>query len=225
MNPTRKWALIAAAASVLIAAVSYLVVISPARAQAAQIDEQAQAQANTNQQLEVTIAQLRREATELQTQQARLKELNMRIPDKVELSVLVRQIADSVRKTGAATTALTPSEPQQLSQTPAATPAAGAAPAVTPSALFLVPISVTVQGTFGQMEKTLKQFEAYQRVFLITSTSIQPVKGENGQSTNTLSMTVTGRVFTRTNEFAAALDAAANATTSGSVTSRQEGLG
>lgn len=235
MTPARKWILLAVAASLIVAVAGWFLVISPARAQASQLTTQADGQAMTNQQLQISIAQLRRESQELQSQQKRLQELEKRIPEKMELSDLIKKIATTVNKAGGKITAFTPTEPQALNASNAATTptsaTTGANGSAAPSssaatgALYMVPLNLTVRGSFGTLEKVLKGFEGYNRVFLVTSTGIQAA-GENAEvSGDTLTMTVTGRVFTRTNEFTQALSAAQNATTSGTTTSRQEGLG
>lgn len=245
VTPKRKWILMTAIVSVLVVVAGWFLVISPARAQASQLREQADTQATANQQLQISIAQLRREAQELQAQQKRLKEMEGRIPEKVQLSAVVRQIATTVRGTGAQVTSFTPTQPQPLTtKTPASAPSASEAQPDTPdgaatsttsgqtrqaaasaTTLFMVPLSLTVQGNFGQLQKILKGFEAYQRVFLVTASSIEVVADEQGnKSGEALTMMVTGRIFTRTNEFAPALAAAQAATTTSSTTTGK-GLG
>jgi Tfp pilus assembly protein PilO len=148
MTQTRRWVLGTGLAVVLLLAAGWFLLVAPQRSEAAALAEQAQAQRDANDQLQLKIQQLTAQAADLAAEEERLAELRVKVPETPELPPLVRLLTAAAAASGADLRALAPGEPTLLvdpaaapvappadsggtaaAAGPAAAPAAGAAPA------------------------------------------------------------------------------------------------
>src|SRR3954451_10515984 len=93
MTTTHRWVAGAVAAALLLVAGSWLLLISPQRAQAAQLREQATAQQSANDMIKLRPHQLKAQSASLPQRRAQLAEIQQQLPGSPELSALVRQLS------------------------------------------------------------------------------------------------------------------------------------
>ena len=111
MTDTRKWTLGAALVAVVILVAGWFLLISPTRAEVADLEAQTQQQENANSALDTQLAVLKEQNKDLPEKQAELAALQTKIPQTAELPTYIREMQDVGRKSGVAFTSLTPATP------------------------------------------------------------------------------------------------------------------
>jgi type IV pilus assembly protein PilO len=202
MTDTRKWSALAAVLVVAIFAAGWFLLISPKRGDAAALRKQATTEEQANQRLVEQITMLQEQQKDLPQQQAKLATLRTQIPDNPALPRLIRDLTDDSRKAGVSIDSMAPSQPVALVAAPAATPVAppagsksGAAHAAAPAAtLFQVPLTLTVTGSYFELEHFVSKLETQKRSFLVGGFNIGAASGENATAGD-LTIILNGRVF------------------------------
>ena len=212
MTRTRQWTVGTALLVVLMLVAGWFLLISPKRSEAADLQTQTTAQMAQNASLQNQIAVLQSQAKNLPAQQAELAAIRQHLPDNPALPGLVRSLTDAAAKSGVTLASLAPSTPAAApapkttapSGTSATAPATGtgqsaaaAAAAAAGATLQMVPIVVTVTGSYYDTEQFLNKVEGLTRSFLVTGFSVAPAQTQasSGTSTGDLTMAIQGRVF------------------------------
>lgn len=123
---TRVWVTGTVLLAVLISAAGWFLLISPKRAEAAELEQQTEATELSNQQLEARIAQLKEQFAELPQYQAELAAIQQAMPGDPALPTLVRTLDDMADRHEVTLMSLAPGQPAAVQQP---TPTAPAAPA------------------------------------------------------------------------------------------------
>lgn len=195
-----------AVAVVLILLAGWFLLVSPTKANATDIQEQADSQAQANAQLVSKIEQLKVQAADLPAQEAKLAKFQQKIPAQPALPSFIRSLSDISKKSGVALISLEPQTPQALSvpvQATAATTEDGAAAdsgtvtldTTPPSQVQFVQTQVTIQGGYFNTEQFLTKLEGLKRSFLVTGFDITSVT-DPGTDTGTGSDVSPGDVLT-----------------------------
>jgi len=207
---TRQWTVGTALLVVLMLVAGWFLLISPKRSEAADLQTQTTAQMAQNASLQNQIAVLQSQAKNLPAQQAELAAIRQHLPDNPALPGLVRSLTDAAAKSGVTLVSLAPSTPAAApapkttapSGTSATAPATGtgqsaAAAAAAGATLQMVPIVVTVTGSYYDTEQFLNKVEGLTRSFLVTGFSVTPAESQasSGASTGDLTTAIQGRVF------------------------------
>lgn len=209
MTRTRQWTVGTALLVVLMLVAGWFLLISPKRSDAAELQTQTTAQMAQNASLQNQIAVLQSQAKNLPAQQAELAAIRQHLPDNPALPGLVRSLTDAAAKSGVTLVSLAPSTPAAApaakttapSGTSATAPATGtgqsAAAAAVGATLQMVPIVVTVTGSYYDTEQFLNKVEGLTRSFLVTGFSVAPAESQaaSGTTTGDLTMAIQGRVF------------------------------
>ncbi len=183
MTRSRVWTLGTAVAVVLILLAGWFLLVSPTKANATDIEEQAASQAQANVQLASKIEQLKVQAADLPAQEAKLAKFRQKIPAQPALPSFIRSLTDISKKSGVALISLEPQTPQALSvpeqAAPATTEDGAAADSGTvtldtspPSQVQFVQTQVTIQGGYFNTEQFLTKLEGLKRSFLVTGFDI-----------------------------------------------------
>jgi type IV pilus assembly protein PilO len=216
MTLTRKWSLMAAVLVAAIFAASWFLLIAPKRSEAAQLRTETVSQEDANERLVQQLAVLKAQQADLPEQRATLEVLKTQVPDDPALPTLIRNLTSAGRKVGADITSLAPSPPTLLtgpaaaavptttttdtstattSDTTTGTTTDPAAAVPTPSAqLYQVPLSLTVQGSYFELEQFIERLEKLKRSFLTSGFTITVPEGED-IAPGTLEIALQGRVF------------------------------
>jgi hypothetical protein len=123
---TRVWVAGTVLLAVLVSAAGWFLLISPKRAEAAELEQQTEATELSNQQLEARIAQLKEQFAELPQYQAELAAIQQAMPGDPALPTLVRTLDDMADRHEVTLMSLAPGQPAAVQQP---TPTAPAEPA------------------------------------------------------------------------------------------------
>jgi len=216
MTETRKWSALTAVLVVAILAAGWFLLVSPKRGDAATLEQQANSQRDANSRLQEKLVMLKAQQKDLPQQQAALATLRTQIPDNPALPALVRDLTRAGLKAGVSIDAIAPAVPVAIVDPAAAVaPAAPAASdstegssgdtapppakpatasAVPAQTLFQLPVTLTVTGSYFELEHFLSKLENTRRSFLVSGftlgegTSADAVEGD-------LTILLKGRVF------------------------------
>lgn len=176
MDKTRQWTLFAVLGVVAVLLLGWLAVISPERAHAKSLRDQAAEQATTNDSLQVQVESLRSRSKDLPAKQARLDAIKARIPDTPALPRLIRLLSSAADDSGVELVSLKPSVPAAVTTaatTTTAASAASAAPVATGPQLQQIPIVIEVKGGFYDVEQFDAALEDLDRALVVDGFDVQ----------------------------------------------------
>jgi Tfp pilus assembly protein PilO len=212
-----KWIAGAVVIAVAIFAGSWFLLVSPKRAEATDIQAQADAQVATNASLNTELSVLKQQKKDLPAQQARLAGLRTQVPQTADMPSLIQQLDTAAAKSGVALVSLSPQVAVPVLAVPGTT--AGVVPV---DNLTAINADIVVSGGYFEIVKFLNSLENLDRYVLVTKVGI--VKDEtvaatdstSAQGAGQLTATLNSRVFVmpETTETTPADPAAAPATVS-----------
>jgi Tfp pilus assembly protein PilO len=212
MSKTRQWTVGAALAIALILVAGFMLLVQPQRSEAAALKEQTASQEQAALTLQSKVAQLKAQQKDLPRQQARLAEIQTRLPETPALPSLIRSLSVAADTAGAELVTLAPSAPIDLSgggAAPGGAPAGsvqpGAAQAAGNAALKEIPLRIEVTGSYAALTQFLTQVEGLQRSMLVTDVTVAE---KTIEGTTTLSLSLGASVFMTSEQAAAAATAA-----------------
>ncbi|MGN6521997.1 MAG: hypothetical protein ACTHMZ_02110 [Actinomycetes bacterium] len=248
MTAARRWIALTVVACVAVALAGWFFLISPRNDEAQSLRDQAASQQQQAEQLKLKIASLKQQALGLPAELAKLKAVRVQLPEGPQLSALIRNVTEAAGEAGVQLQSIAPGtatalvaqqaapvQPAQPAQ-PAdgasngaagsdgsaapATPAQPAAPAQPAGAgVYQIPLVLTVNGTYAQVQAYLARLEHLDRALLVSSfsfapgqstTSTKPATPKVGQSP-TLTTTINAAVFSVASSNATAASAVAAA--------------
>ncbi len=193
MNRDRLWVIGLGAAIVVVAALGYVVGISPIVAQASAADSQRTSIAAANDASEARLVSLKAQYAGIAKLQAQLKVLTGSIPVDAEMPVFLRElnalsnqyqvslksVGVSVAQNYASPTAPAAKPPAGSAATPSPTPTPSAgAPATTPPApsgpasrLILIPVAISISGSYSNLMAFVGGLQSGDRLYLLTGLS------------------------------------------------------
>lgn len=203
MNRDRILTLAIVGAIALVGVLGWLVGVSPILSQVASADDDRASVSLANDLNATKLVALKKQFENISETQSKLDGLRTSIPATADMSVFLRTIKEygdaqgitltSVEVSGVTAYAApvvaapvapagsTPANPAP-SPTPSATAGATAAPSATPAGptngLYLVPIKVSVTGTYAQVMAFAGQLQSGPRLFLVTSLALSSVDRE-----------------------------------------------
>lgn len=214
MNTTRTWTLGGVAVAVLLFALGWILLVSPTRGQASELETQAVSQAASNDQLQIRLDRLRQDAEALPALEAQIAALARQLPADPQLPQLLRTVENIADAAGVTLVSFTPGEPVAPTQTAApapqgaatgtaaeqpaaaAQPPAAQAPAAA-TAYTTIPISIQASGRYANNALFITGLERMQRALLIKGfqLSAQP-STTGGASTGLLTLNLDAAAFT-----------------------------
>jgi Tfp pilus assembly protein PilO len=220
MDKHKQWVALTLVGVLALFAAGWFLLISPKRAESADLRIQTQSRVTANAQLMSQITMLKAQAKDLPRQQARLAAVAAKIPDNPALPALIRALTTAAAQAGVELVSLSPTPPTAVAATPApgaaaATPtAAGAAAPVGSAAGTLQSIGLTMNavGGYFQIEQFLDRAENLTRAFKVTTFNLvpgtSPVKPAGSTAGSdpgkVLSATITGTVYMASGRVASA---------------------
>jgi Tfp pilus assembly protein PilO len=204
----RIWRIATVVGVVAILVVSWVLLVGPQRAKAADLEVETVSQQTASDQLESRISLLKKQSEELPAQEAKLAAIQQRIPATTSIPSLIRTLSGLASGANVTVTALDPARPAPVViavTEPAATapPAdagtddAAAAPVAAPAqpTVQSVGLSIAVCGDFAQVRNYLGELESMRRVVAVSGLSIS--KGTCGTSgAEGLQAQITASAFT-----------------------------
>jgi len=202
VDKMRQWTVFTVLAVIVVLVAGWMLMIKPQRSHAADLRTQATGVQSSNDQLRNQISSLKAQAKDLPKQQARLAVIEQKIPDNPALPSLIRSLSDAADGAGVDLTSLAPAPPAVLAPAAAATVTAGRPAAPAAPALEQVPVTVSVTGTYFNIEQFVSNLEGLQRAIIVDGWSLAP--GSNGSgagastvaaATDQLTAQIQARVF------------------------------
>ena len=224
----RMWRIATAVGVVAILVATWMLLVRPQRAKAAELEVETASQQAASDQLESRISLLKKQSEELPAQEAKLASIQQRIPATSSIPTLIRTLSGLASGANVTVTALDPARPAPIViavPEPVATEApadegtdassedpAGPAPvAPGPPSVQAVGLSIAVCGDFAQVRNYLGELESMRRVVAVSGLSIS--KGTCGQSdTEGLQAQITASAFTMPPVDTASSEGAASST-------------
>jgi Tfp pilus assembly protein PilO len=219
MTMTRRWSLLAVVAVVGILAAGWFLLVAPKHSEAASLNDKTSQQEAANGRLQQQIEMLKAQQADLPRQRARLAQLGRQMPDNPALPSLVRSLTDASRKTGVSLDNLAPSNPVALvtalsavapaapattdgsapgsetgTETGAATGAAVPSTGQPATALYQVPLTLNVTGSYFELEQFVSKLEGLKRSLLVTGFTLGAPKSGDA-APGSLGLTLEARVF------------------------------
>lgn len=221
MTKSRQWVIGAAVLALLVLVAGWFLLVSPKRSTAAELKTETASQQSANQTLQMQIAQLKARVKDLPKEQALLAEIAGKLPSDPALPTLIRDLSKAADDADVTLVSLTPGQPALMQTTPttaqpAATGAGGtssagapATPVVSVGQLASIPLTISVTGGFFQVEQFISNLEGLDRALMTTGVSMSPggsqaTQASSGSGVNSLSVSLTSRVFMTVQQAAAA---------------------
>jgi Tfp pilus assembly protein PilO len=177
-SPTSRWTMGAVMLTLLVLVASWLLLISPRRADATAVREQAEAQRNQANVLQQQIISLRAEFSELPARKAELAAIGRQLPPAAQIPALVRSLQQFALASGVSIDALAPGTPVVVNTTAGA--AGAAATTAAAGQVVSVPISLTVSGDYFEDALFIKALQTkLDRAILISSLNSSKTAGSS----------------------------------------------
>ena len=224
MDKLKQWVALTLVACLGIMAAGWFLLVSPKRAEAADVRTQAATQESTNASLRTQLSVLQAQAKDLPKKQADLARVAAKIPDNAALPTLIRALTAASTSAGVELVSVTPGAPAAVvAAAPVAAeaaPAAAPAPAAEPGApavaaagpagsLAAIPITINVVGGYFEVAQFLSNLETLPRALRVVNLALAPGKSATDKSTGSaddgrsLTTTITGSVYMAANRPAA----------------------
>jgi Tfp pilus assembly protein PilO len=178
----KRNAVIGLAAAVLaVIVVWYLVIYSPKADELTTVKADVATEAKKTQDLESQLAQLNEQKKNASQQEALLNKFDAAIPEQPDLGEFIIQANNIADSSGVDFMSVAPSPPAASGTT------------------TVIALSISIQGGFFQVKDYLSQLESLERLVIVDGIKISAGSSAEGTSADgvTLSVTVTGRMFTR----------------------------
>jgi len=213
MNKLRSYIALTVVAAVAVLAAGWVLLVSPKKAEAADLRQQAAGQSATNDQLRNQLSVLKAQAKDLPKEQAKLALVAAKLPDSAAQPELLRALVAAADGAGVRLVSVSPAgvTPVVATTTAAAPTGDSAAPVVaakgpSPGTLLAMPLTLSVSGDYFQVERFVAAIEELPRAMRITNLALAPgadpvqasatvgapVSPDNGKH---LITTITGTVF------------------------------
>ncbi len=196
---TSRWVAGAVALCLLLLVLTYLLLVSPRTAQAAELADADAAAVSQNDSLRIRTAQLKAQFVTLPQKQAELAEILRQVPPTADTPALVRTIDQLAVASGVDLQNITPGAATLLEAPGGVAAAAPAGSAVAPAgAVVSVPQTLAVEGDYFQVVAFLRKLQTeMKRAFLVTGLEVSSTAG-GGSGTATqgqVTVTITGSTF------------------------------
>lgn len=219
MDKLKQWIAFTVLGVFAVLAAGWFLLVSPKRADADALGQQAATQVTTNSMLQTQLAVLKSQAKNLPQQQAQLAKVAAKIPENPAEPALIRALDSAATAAGVELVSISPSLPAAAAAPAAVTVpvAPGAAKAVPKAgvpvagALQSISVAINVVGSYFQIEQFFNGLEHLSRATRVTGFSLapgsNPVKaaaaGATADDGKTLTTTITAQVYMATGRPAA----------------------
>ena len=189
MDKLKQWIAFTVLGVIAVLAAGWFLLVSPKRADADTLSQQAAKQVAANSTLQTQLAVLKSQAKNLPQQQAKLAAASAKIPDNPAEPALIRALDAAATAAGVELVSISPAQPAAVSAAvapvaPVPAPGAAAAPKVavaSPAAaaagagvLQSITVSINVVGSYFQLEQFFDGLENLSRATKVTGFALAP---------------------------------------------------
>jgi Tfp pilus assembly protein PilO len=176
MEKMRQWSILTAVGVVAVFAAGWFLLVSPQKSHAADVRTQAATQQSANSSLRARVDQLQQQKKGLPAQTAKLRKFDAQVPNNPELPALIRQLSAAAQGSGVDLVSMAPGQPALVTATVGGgvttTTSSSSSSAVTPAApatspLAAIPLTITVQGSYFNVESFFRGVEHLTRAMLV----------------------------------------------------------
>ena len=192
MTATRKWSVGAALVAVLILVAGWFLLVSPKRAEVADLEAQTQTQLNENSTLETEKAVLEQQFKELPEKQAQLAAIEEQLPDAVDMPSYIRELQDLANQSNVVLTGMMPAAPVTVGGGDPVTAGTGA---LTPDALAGLNIDIKIEGYWGGVKQFVNGIEKTERYTLVGGLTVNELDDSEGAPNDWLGATLNARIY------------------------------
>lgn len=157
-STARHWIIAGTAAVVLVALAGFMLVVNPARDEAAAIRDQVAETEAASQMLANKVATLRQQAKQLPAKRAQIARIKRQMPSALAQPAMVRQLDDAAAAAGINLLGIAPGTPATSANATAGT--------------VELPVTVTARGSYTAIKEFVDELEHLPRVFLIRDFTI-----------------------------------------------------
>jgi Tfp pilus assembly protein PilO len=183
-SKTARWSTGTALLCVVLLAAAWFLVVAPRRADAEAVQAQVVDQQNQNDQLRITVEQLKAEFVQLPATRAKLAEIRQQLPPAQDTPGLLRTVESLATAAGVKLISFAPGTPQPLGAKGTAVAAGQSSSAV----LTAVPLTITVDGQYFQVVAFLRQLQTgVPRAFLVNGLQISKPDGTTAGTSDSTS--------------------------------------
>jgi Tfp pilus assembly protein PilO len=188
-NRTSRWSIGTALLCILLLAASWFLLISPRRADAADVRGQATTADGQAALLQTQIALLKTQFADLPKQKAELKAITAELPPGADVPALVRTLQSIAAQTGVSLDSISPGGPTVVTATgAAATSVAGA------GSLVRLPMDLVVTGEYFETSLFIKNLQSkITRSYLVTGIAVAPAQEAAATATPSATATPTAQ--------------------------------
>ena len=170
---SRIWAIAAAVLSVAIAALGWVLGISPKLDEAVIADSQRSAVEANNQAQEIQLAKIKAQYENIEDLRSQLAALRLQVPEGDDLARFVGQLHSLEQSTGANVESITASEPTPfVAAVDGSLPAVGNADLLTADKFIVIPVAISVSGTQASVMEFVSGLQNGERLFLVTGLTV-----------------------------------------------------
>lgn len=193
---TSRWTMGTAVLCMLLLVVAWLLLISPRRSRAADLDGQNAGAQQENRQLQLRIENLRAQAAQLPTYRAELAGILRQLPPTAAMPQFLRDLDSLAASSGVTVNTFTPSGSSALKATAGAGTGAGGAGGASgtkPAGVVQMPLAIVARGDYFQAVAFVQKLQTQlSRAFLISG--VQVAQGSSGTS-GEIQLSLTGFLF------------------------------
>ncbi|HWC33205.1 MAG TPA: type 4a pilus biogenesis protein PilO [Mycobacteriales bacterium] len=195
MTQFRRWTIGTAILVVVIIAAGWFMLAKPQKNKVADLHQQAAAQQQANAVLLTQISALQAEQKELPQQQLVLQKFSTEVPDNMAEPTLIRQLSSAANGAGVDLSAIAPGAASALSvASPGGAQSLGGTSPAGSVQLYQLPLSLSVAGTYANVESFFNSLERLPRAFLVHSFSLAP-GSSSASGPNQLAASLSAAVF------------------------------
>jgi len=190
MEKMKQWMILTALGVVGVMAAGWFLLVSPQRSHANELRGEASTVEQTTNGLRAQIAQLKQQQKGETAQQRELEKIAAQIPDNPQLPTLIRELSAAAKDAGVSLDSLAPGEPTMGTQTTGTTPAAATSP------LAQIQVTISVTGTYFNVESFMRSLEHLDRALKTTGLTLAPAStgGGDGDSASNAPDALTGQI-------------------------------
>jgi Tfp pilus assembly protein PilO len=172
MTVKRQWSLATAFICLLVLIAGYMVLVRPQHSKAASVRTQTTAVQGEITQLRAQLATLVAESKNIATQEAALAAIERQLPSTPDEPDLLMNLDAAAKKDGVDLENVAPGNPTAYSYTPVATASSSSSSSAGATAvpgLAVIPVALTVTGSYAQLESFLDDIEKLPRSMLVNT--------------------------------------------------------
>lgn len=168
MDKRKQWVALTALAVLAVLAGGWFLLVSPKRAEAADLRSQAADQEVSNSQLRTKVRMLAKQAEKLPEQQAKIAAVAVKLPAGLDQAELLRSLSAAATATGVDLVTVSPGAEAAVAAA-AGKPVEGSA-----GALLAQPVAITVNGSYSGLQRFTGALEDLPRAVRVTGLSVVP---------------------------------------------------